>query len=61
MKDDLLLTAVFVEAEEWGYVAYLDKMKGVITQGETIEEANENLNDALSLYLDDDEPDLPTK
>ena len=54
---DLQLTAVFVEAEEGGYVAYLDELKGVITQGETIKEAEENLFDALELYLEPDDFD----
>ncbi len=47
----LYLTAIIEEAEEGGYVAYLDELRGVITQGETIEEVEENLYDALLLYL----------
>jgi len=52
--ENLELTAVFVEAEEGGYVAYIDQMKGVITQGETIGEAEENLYDALQMFLEPD-------
>ena len=46
------LTAVFEEAEEGGYVAYVEEIPGVNTQGETLEEARENLKDALKLMLE---------
>jgi len=52
--DSMKLTAVFVEGE-FGYTAYIDEMKGVITQGSTIAEAEENLYDALKVYLEPDE------
>jgi len=52
---NMKLTAVFVEGE-YGYTAYIDEMRGVITQGETVEEAEENLYDALEVYLSPDEP-----
>ncbi len=48
------LTAVYVEGE-FGYTAYIDEMRGVITQGETIEDAEANLFDALQTYLEPDE------
>jgi predicted RNase H-like HicB family nuclease len=51
---DLKLTAVIIEAEEGGYVAYLEELQGVATQGETLEEVEENLYDALELYLEPD-------
>jgi predicted RNase H-like HicB family nuclease len=44
------LTAVLTPAEEGGFVA-LNPETGTTTQGETIEEAIENLRDATSLYL----------
>ncbi len=57
----LNLTAVFVEGE-FGYTAYIDEMRGVITQGKTIDEAEENLIDALEMYLEPEDPqqDDPT-
>lgn len=55
---DLQLTAVIVEAEEGGYVAYLEELRGVITQGESIEEVEENLQDALEMYLEPDNSDI---
>ncbi|HEV2720317.1 MAG TPA: type II toxin-antitoxin system HicB family antitoxin [Thermoanaerobaculia bacterium] len=45
-------TAVFEEAEEGGYVAFVEELPGAITQGETIEEARENLKDAIALMLE---------
>ncbi len=57
---DLHLTAVFVQ-EEYGYTAYLKELTGVITQGETIQEAEENLYDALELYLKPDPTDKDSK
>lgn len=45
-------TAVFEEAEEGGYVAFVEELPGAITQGETLEEARENLKDAIALMLE---------
>jgi len=46
------LTAIFEEAEEGGYIAYAAELRGATTQGETIEEARENLRDAIKLVLE---------
>jgi len=45
-------TAVFEEAEEGGYVAFVEELPGAITQGETLEEARENLKEAVALILE---------
>lgn len=44
------LTAVLTRAEEGGFVA-LNPETGTTTQGETVEEAVENLKEATALYL----------
>lgn len=44
------LTAVLTPAEEGGFVA-LNPETGTTTQGETVEEAVANLQDATALYL----------
>ena len=47
---DLTLTAVFEEvpqAEGGGYVPYTLELPGAITQGDTLDEAQENLRDAV--------------
>ena len=46
------LTAVYEPAEEGGYIAWLEEMPGVQTQGETLSEAKENLRDAFQVSLD---------
>ena len=46
------LTAVLTPAEEGGFVA-LNPETGTMSQGETIEEALENLKAATALYLEE--------
>ena len=48
MKTNTKLTAVFEEAEG-GYVAYVKEINGINTQGNTMEEAKDNLKDATSM------------
>ena len=43
---------IFIEVPEGGYSAYIDKISGVNTQGETFKEAEKNLKDALRLVLE---------
>jgi predicted RNase H-like HicB family nuclease len=45
-------TAIFQEAEEGGYVAFAAELQGATTQGETLDEARENLREAIELILD---------
>ncbi|HXI24226.1 MAG TPA: type II toxin-antitoxin system HicB family antitoxin [Pyrinomonadaceae bacterium] len=49
---ELTLTTVFEEVEEGGYIGYVAELPGAITQGETIEETRENLNEAIQLILE---------
>jgi predicted RNase H-like HicB family nuclease len=44
-------TAVYEPADEGGYVALVEEVPGAISQGETLEEARENLKEALQLML----------
>lgn len=53
MKAKLELTAIYEEAEEGGYIAYIEEIPGVNTQGETLDEAKENLMDALKLVTEE--------
>lgn len=46
------LTAVYVPAEEGGYTAFIEEIPGAISEGETLEEARENLADALRMVLE---------
>ena len=45
-------TAVFEEAEEGGYIAFAEELPGANTQGETLDEARENLREAIELVLE---------
>ena len=45
------LTAVFIEVPE-GYVAFVEELPGANTQGDTLEEARENLREAVELVLE---------
>jgi len=52
---EMMLTAVFEEvpkSEGGGYVAYVEELPGAISEGETLDEARENLRDAISLLLE---------
>jgi predicted RNase H-like HicB family nuclease len=44
-------TAVYKKSDGW-IVAWIKEVPGVITQGRTMKEANNNLYDALGLMLD---------
>ncbi len=52
MEAHLKFTAVFEAAAEGGFVAYVAEIPGVNTQGETLEEARENLREALEMVLE---------
>ena len=45
-------TAVYQVAEEGGYIAFVEELPGANTQGETLEEARENLREAVKMILD---------
>ncbi|MBS3054374.1 MAG: type II toxin-antitoxin system HicB family antitoxin [Candidatus Aenigmarchaeota archaeon] len=45
------LIAVYRKVKE-GYIAYIEEIPGVNTQGENLEEAKENLKEALKLVLE---------
>ena len=44
-------TAVYQKVPE-GYIAFVEELPGANTQGETLEEARENLKDAVKLVLE---------
>ena len=45
------VTAVFQKVPE-GYIAFVGELPGANTQGATLDEARENLRDAVALVLD---------
>jgi predicted RNase H-like HicB family nuclease len=47
----LKLTAVYMKVPE-GYVGFVEELPGANTQGETLEEARANLEEAVAMVLD---------
>jgi len=48
-------TAVFEKVADWeggGYLAYVEELPGAISEGDRLDEARENLRDAISLLLE---------
>lgn len=45
------LTAVLMQVPE-GYIAFVEELPGANTQGDTLEEARENLREAVALVLE---------
>ncbi len=56
--NNLKLTAAFIPCEEGGYTAIIKEMRGVVSEGDTLEEAKENLLDALELMLQVEQDDF---
>jgi predicted RNase H-like HicB family nuclease len=42
----------YEEAKEGGYVAFVPSLPGCHTQGETLEETEQNVREAISLYVE---------
>lgn len=48
---EMALTAVFRKVPE-GYIAFVEEIAGANTQGATLEEARENLREAVELVIE---------
>jgi predicted RNase H-like HicB family nuclease len=48
---EMSLTAVFKKVPE-GYIAFVEELPGANTQGSSLEEARENLREAVELVLE---------
>ena len=46
---------ILEEAEEGGYIIYVPSLPGCVSQGESKEEAVENIIEAIEVYLDIDD------
>lgn len=51
-KQVLSFTVIYEEAPEGGFVAYVPVLAGCHSQGETIEETEKNIQEAIELYLE---------
>ena len=54
---------VLEPSDDGGYTVYVPTLPGCISEGETVEEAMQNIREAIELYLepvedDDQSPDL---
>jgi len=49
---DYHFTVLFEKEDEGGYHAFCPALKGCNTQGETLTEAMENINEAVELYVE---------
>ena len=47
---DSTFTAVFKKVGDW-YIAYAEELPGANSQGKTLEEARENLREAIALII----------
>jgi predicted RNase H-like HicB family nuclease len=55
-------TAVIEKCTDTGlYVGFIPGFPGAHSQGETLEELNENLKEVIALLLEDGEPQLETE
>lgn len=45
--------AIVIEKDQDGYFAYCPALQGCYTQGDTYEEAMENIEDAIRLHIED--------
>jgi predicted RNase H-like HicB family nuclease len=52
------LTIVLEPADEGGFTAYVPSLKGCISEGDSKEEALENIKEATELYLEADTNEL---
>jgi len=52
-KSDIEYQAVFQEETEGGFSVWVPDLTGCASQGETLEEALENIKEAIELYLED--------
>lgn len=48
----LSYSVFYEQAPEGGYVAFVPALPGCHTQGETLEEAEQNVREAIALYLE---------
>jgi predicted RNase H-like HicB family nuclease len=57
MEEVMKLTIILEPSEEGGYTVTVPSLPGCISEGETREEALENIREAIELYLEPVEDD----
>jgi len=56
----MLLKVILEPAEEGGFTVHVPSLPGCVSQGESEEEAIRNIQEAIELYLEPVEDDLPS-
>ncbi len=51
-KKKISYPVIYEAAEEGGFIAYVPALSGCHTQGDTFEESEQNINEAIELYLE---------
>jgi len=51
-KQDYKFEVIFTPQEEGGYTAEVLNLPGCVSEGETLKEAEENIHEAIELYLE---------
>jgi predicted RNase H-like HicB family nuclease len=54
----MLLKIILEESDEGGYTVYVPSLPGCVSEGDTEEEAMENIKEAIELYLEPIEDDI---
>ena len=52
MKKRYSYPVIYEAAEEGGYISYVPSLPGCHSQGDTLEEAEANITEAIELYLE---------
>ena len=54
------LRIVFEPSDEGGYTVFVPSLPGCISEGDTLQEARDNIREAIALYLEPaEEPPVP--
>ena len=56
----MLVKIVYELSDEGGYTVYVPALPGCVSEGDTLDEARANIREAIALYLEDVEPELPS-
>ena len=57
-KNILTFNAVFLEEDDRGYSVSVPALPGCFSQGDTFEEAEKNIKEAIELYLEDEKKEI---
>ncbi|HLN30234.1 MAG TPA: type II toxin-antitoxin system HicB family antitoxin [Gemmataceae bacterium] len=55
----MLLKVYFEPSDEGGYTVHVPSLPGCISEGDTLEEARRNIEEAIALYLESAEEQAP--